>query len=386
MRNYEAVLKRVKAKIDRRMEKNDPASYNYEMGIADKDGNYAKDACSFDEWTGWTRSFLTGAVAYMYYHYKEEKYLDYLKKELSAYRRYLRENRHHFFHDIGFLFALCPGALYELTGDEEAYELNMEAANEFVKGFVPTVGMFNGFGDIGDEFVNPIIDDMMNITLMMWAWRKTKHPTFYSLFDSHIRVVRQYMMREDFTYRHSYLFDSVSGRPVGECNYCGNAPGSVWSRGQMWALYSVVSVLKATDEKKKYAGLLGGQLLALLDMMGDDKVPLWDFRCLTEETKSRDSSAAAVFAAALLKINQINDADKIPFAGRAKDYMHIGEEVLDELIDKYMLGDDSDACLDKGQAGKDQLGCVWGDYFFVEALMRRVHGKDCPDFFIGKEN
>ena len=154
----------------------------------------------------------------------------------------------------------------------------------------------------------------------------------------------------------------------------------------MWALYSVVSVLKATDEKKKYAGLLGGQLLALLDMMGDDKVPLWDFRCLTEETKNRDSSAAAVFAAALLKINQINDADKIPFAGRAKDYMHIGEEVLDELIDKYMLGDDCDACLDKGQAGKDQLGCVWGDYFFVEALMRRVHGKDCPDFFIGKEN
>ena len=96
----------------------------------------------------------------------------------------------------------------------------------------------------------------------------------------------------------------------------------------------------------------------------------------------KDSSAAAVYAAALLKIDEIDNVDKIVFSGEAKKYNKIGEETLDELIDNYMYDDNCDACLKEAQVGTINRGAVWGDYFFIEALMRKIHGKDCPDFFV----
>ena len=382
MRDYEEVLRKVKLKIDRRMETNNPSSNLYEACASDENGNYEKDALDFDERGGWTRSFLTGAVAYMYFHFKEEKYLDYLKKELPVYKKYLRDSRSYYFHDIGFLFMLCSGAAYEVSKDETAYEINIKAADDFLKGYVPNVGMFDGFG--GGDWVttNPIIDDMMNTTILLWAWKVTGHPFYFRLYDNHIKKVRQYMLREDYTYRHSYLFDSNTGEPIGERNFCGFAPGSIWARGQMWAFYSTISALKATEDIDKYGDFVNGQLLTLLSMMGEDKVPLWDFKCLTENSKMKDSSAAAVYAAALLKIDEIDNVDKIFFSGEAKKYNIIGEEVLDELIDNYMYGDNCDACLKGAQVGTINRGAVWGDYFFIEALVRKIHGKDCPDFFV----
>lgn len=49
MRNYEEVLQKVKLKIDKRMEKNNPCSNLYEAGTSDENGNYEKDALDFDE-------------------------------------------------------------------------------------------------------------------------------------------------------------------------------------------------------------------------------------------------------------------------------------------------------------------------------------------------
>lgn len=384
VRDYEEVLKKVKLKIDRRMQKNDPSSNRYEAFACDENGNYEKDALDFNEPGGWTRSFLTGAVAYMYFHFKEDKYLNYLKKELPVYKKYLRDNQSVYFHDIGFLFMLCSGATYEVSKDDEAYTINIKAADDFLKGYVPNVGMFDGFG--GGDWVttNPIIDDMMNITILLWAWKVTGHHFYYRLYDNHIKKMRHYMLRENYTYRHSFLFDSATGEPICERNFCGFAPGSIWARGQMWAFYSTVSALKATCDIDKYADFVNGQLLTLISLMGNDKVPLWDFKCLTEKDKvSVDSSAAAIYASALLKIDDIDVIDKIVFSGGAKEYRRLGEEVLDELIDNYMYDDNCDACLKNAQIGTKNVGAVWGDYFFIEALMRKIYGKECPDFFVG---
>ena len=82
--DYEKLLQEVKTKIDRRMAGNPPQSKLYEDYKIGEDGRYAPQVLDTNT-AYWTRSFLTGAVAYLYYHYKEEKYLDYLKKSILVF-------------------------------------------------------------------------------------------------------------------------------------------------------------------------------------------------------------------------------------------------------------------------------------------------------------
>ena len=214
MIDCEAVLDRIKKKIDRRMELNIPESDQYESCFSDEDGNYIKDYTNLREGYGWTRSFLTGAAAYMYFHYREEKYLDYLRRQLPVYDRYQYSVQDHYFHDTGFLFTLFSGALYEIAGDEAAYRMNIKAADDTLKGYVPEVGVVDGFSGGKEETTNPIIDDMMNISLLMWAWGKTSHYYYHRIFTNHIRNVKKYMLRDDFTFRHlSLIHISEPTRP-----------------------------------------------------------------------------------------------------------------------------------------------------------------------------
>ena len=375
MRDYIKVLDIIRKKIDKRMEINSPKSGMYESAFSDESGNYIKDYINFFEGWGWTKSFLTVAVAYMYYHYKDEKYLRYLEKELPVYEEYQYFRRSGYFHDMGFLFTLYSSALYEVSGNKEAYRISIKAADDVGKGYMPAVGMLDGFSGAAHDTTNPIIDDMMNMLILVWAWKKTKHPYYYRIFTSHIKKVKQYMLRDDFTFRHSFLFESATGAPLGERNYCGFAPGSVWARGQMWAFYGLISALKATGNVGLYGDTINGQLTRLISLLDDEVVPLWDFNCVSEKADMRDSSAGIIMAAALLKLNDVEDNmdsdSTLKLSGKAQHYNEIAEKMLDKLLDDYMYDEGCTAIIKSAQVGYENRGSVWGDYFLVEALMKK---------------
>lgn len=387
--DYEKVLSIIKEKIDRRMENNLPDSRYYEFCNADDNGNYKSEFLDLYDGCGWTRSFLTGIVAYLYFHYKDEKYLDYLNKQKEVYDTYLYAKLSDISHDVGFLYSLYSGALYELTGDKEAFRMNLRAADELSKRFIPKPGIINGFGDPEGEVICPIIDDLMNISLLMWAWRKTEHPYYKRLFTSHLKTVKKYMIRDNFTVRHSYLFEENTGEPLGERNFCGFSVGSVWARGQMWALYGLINVMKTTEDYTLYGHTINGLLNRLISFLDDEIVPIWDFDCMGEKNIMRDSSAGAIMAAALFKLKGMeeeNEEAKKEITGVAENYKDVADKMLDKLLEDYLVEDTScDMILDKGQSGSNNCGVVWGDYFVVEAIMRKIHGKDCPDFWVGNK-
>ena len=55
--------------------------------------------------------------------------------------------------------------------------------------------------------------------------------------------------------------------------------------------------------------------------------------------------------------------------------------MLDGVTRDYLSAPDAESFIDGGQTGTRMTGCSWGDYFYVEAIMRKLHGKDCPEFW-----
>ena len=377
----EALLWQWKAKIDRRMEKNPPESPLYEYHEIDEKGEYRPLAYDMLNCVGWTRSFLNGAVAYLYYHYREEKYLDYLKRALPVYEQYLYSGWEEAHHDDGFRMSLELVALYRLTGDADVRRLALIAADQFLKRFKLHPGVIQGFFSSRDrEKAQTIADDMMNIGLLMWAWKETGNTFYYDVFTSHIKVIMRELKRPDQSFCHSFQWSAVTGEKIGELNYCGYSIGSTWSRGQTWVLYGLINALAATGEEGIYLPHIDGLLNLLLSHVQEYPVLKWDLNCLGQETALYDTSATVILLSALYKLKNLPIKGKL--GALAASYEETCEKIWECLLRDFAAPSFKENILEGGQCGDHMTGCVWGDYFAVEALMRRMYGVKLPDFWV----
>lgn len=373
-------LLELKEKIDRRMKNNPPDSFLYEDYKLNEAGRYEPQKLDFSV-VNWTRSFLTGAVAYLYYHFKEEQYLDYLKDSMPVFEKYIDSERKRAHHDDGFRMSLSVVALYKLCPEEAYRKIALRAADELAKCYVPSVGVLPGFfGGCGEDRVQTIVDDMMNIAIWMWAGEETQNSFYKELYTTHIKTVLRDMKRSDHSLCHSFMWDGKTGEPLAELNYCGYGVGSVWTRGQAWALYGLVNALKVTGDEQLYLPHIEGQLNLLFRHMKQDPVPKWDLNCFGEETDIRDTSAAAIIACALLKLKELPVRGSL--GGLAKEYREKADEILDCLVNNYWAIPEKDNIIEGGQTGNEMTGCVWGDLFLIEALMRKLYGNKLPDFWV----
>ena len=98
---------------------------------------------------------------------------------MSVFENYIYSRLERAHHDDGFRMSLLVVALYKLCPEESTKRLALRAIDELAKGYVLVVGVLPGFfGHCGEDRVQTIVDDMMNIAIWMWAGEETKN-TFY---------------------------------------------------------------------------------------------------------------------------------------------------------------------------------------------------------------
>lgn len=376
---YKSIIDVIRPKIERRMNNNPPYSELYEKESVNQDHRYEPGYFNMEQGDGWTRSFLNGAVALLYFHYKDEKYLDYLKKALPVYEEHLYSKLDDISHDTGFTYTLGTVAYYKVSGSEAARRVSLKAADEMIKRFRIKAGIVQGFGRVDSPRAQTIIDDMMNLSVIMWAYTETGNKFYKDVFESHIQQIYRYVMRDDYSFRHSFLFDISNGAPIGELNYCGYSIGSSWARGQMWALYGGINALAATSDTELYLPKINGEINYLYSKIKDRFIPTWDFNCVGASTDMIDTSAAAIMASAMLKLGYGDNGSGL--TGPVEDCIQLADDILSVLLAEYMASDDADNILEGGQCGLHNAGCVWGDYFLIEALMRKIYKNNMPDFW-----
>ena len=101
-----------------------------------------------------------------------------------------------------------------------------------------------------------------------------------------------------------------------------------------------------------------------------DKVPFWDFDSPLIPNDVRDSSAASIFAAGLFNLAATETS-----AERSSAWRKQATDILDSLWRNYSSRETSEASLllhgtRSKPHGLVDHGLIYGDYYFLEALMR----------------
>lgn len=282
-------------------------------------------------------------------------------------------------HDLGFQFSLSCVAEWQMTGDAVARDMALRAAEQLLSRYRPEGGYIQAWNakkagmGMAPDFANGrvIADTMQNLALLYWAGQETGRGDFVAAANGHADTAMAHLIRDDDTSFHTFVFNPSTGEPVRGETFQGFAHGSCWSRGQAWLIHGFAQTALTTGNP---AYLDAAERLAAKarQLMGDDTVPVWDYGVDDPAASPRDSSAGAIMAAGLYILSQIGAED------RRDGWRAFADRVMGGLLDSCDLTTNPEALgfLAHGtahsSAGYDDNMLPYGDYYFMEALMRSL--------------
>ena len=333
---------------------------------------------------GWTLGFFPGCLWYMYELTDEINFLI-IAMIWTDPLEWHKNNT--VFGDQGFVLLDSYGHGYRLTGNTSYRDIVIQGAQSLASRYDPDVGCVRSWswGEWSDPDIFPVIvDTMMNIEILFWASRHGGPSSLYDKAASHAHKTRQNHVREDGSTYHIVVYDPDTGDVDYMDTHQGYSVESTWSRGQAWALYGFTMTYRETGDPNF---LETAEKVAdyFVDNLPEDGVPYSDFEAPEIPDLEKDSSAAAIACSGLLElctfVSDPCDQEK---------YYSAAKEILTSLCTRhpdggYMAQDSDGNFLSPsllmrgcGEYGSSEQGLIWGDYFFVEALMRY---KGLTDFY-----
>jgi unsaturated chondroitin disaccharide hydrolase len=325
---------------------------------------------------GWTTSFWSGMLWLAYEFTGDVQYRQLGEQHIRDFAHRVDNNIDLDTHDIGFLYTLSCIAPWRLTGNATARDAALKAADTLMIRYLEKIGVFQAWGKLDDPQLrgNTIIDSLMNMPLLYWASEQTGDTRYAEAAHCHSTQLRDYVVRLDNSTYHTFYWDPETGVPIGGNTAQGYAGNSCWARGQAWAIYGFALNYRYTRDDSLLAA---SQRCAdyFLDHLPDDRVAYWDLVFSDGSDQPRDSSAAAIAVCGLQELAHWTPDDTL----RLK-YRTAAETILASLVTRYAasLETGSNALLLHSVYDMPKLigvdeGCLWGDYFYLEALMRSTN-------------
>jgi unsaturated chondroitin disaccharide hydrolase len=337
----------------------------------------------------WTGSFWTAELWRMYVHTKDEKYRRWA--ELWGAPLLGQETLQN--HDTGFLYYYSNSLGFDITHAPALRESGLRAAQRLADMYNPATHLIASWQVNGDD---TIIDTMMNLQLLSWASRETHDPKWRDIVLQHAQRSADWLVRPDGSVAQSVHYNpgdnpqafplgggaansssartplpntAAVGQEVFTHTHQGYAADTSWARGTAWALYGFTAAYSETHEPKlldtaqRVADFASANLPA-------DGVPWYDFTDEGVHYRNRDTSAAAILAAGLLRLSEVT-ADKT----RAQKYREQGARITQSLIDRYLspvgAGDTTPSGVLRHGSSTRPVDCtlIYGQYYLLEALL-----------------
>ena len=323
---------------------------------------------------GWTTSFWTGMRWLAWELTGDDRFRTAARRDTADFARRVNFAEDLDTHDLGFLYTLSCVADWRLTGHGPARAAAISAADHLMRRLLEPAGIIQAWGYLDDprQRGRTIIDSLMNTPLLTWAAEVTGEPRFADAVRRHTGQLRDHILRPDDSTFHTFYWDAETGEPLRGATEQGADDDSCWARGQAWGIYGFALNHRSVPD----AGLLDASRRCadyFLAHLPADHVPYWDLVYGDGSDEPRDSSAAAI---AVCGLAELADVETDP--GRAARYRTASAQILDSLAAAYVPQPSaSDALLLHGVydfpkgIGVDE-GTLWGDYFYLEALARRV--------------
>jgi unsaturated chondroitin disaccharide hydrolase len=297
-------------------------------------------------------------------------------------------------HDQGFRYLLSSAAAHdrECTGRARRSSackrlrgsaitaantlLELAAGNEAV-GTIPTVsraGLCRRCASPDES--ETIIDSLMNLGLLGWAWRERDDARYREVALRHARAVERLLVRPDGSTAQSAIASRVDGHVVSVGTRQGYSDTSTWSRGQGWALYGFADTGARFRDRgllaaaERVAGYVAGHLPA-------SGIPPYDYDA--PAPAPTDTSAGTITAAGALRLAAACEA--LPRACSDGPRWHrLGLRMLSASLGRVtrlppigMLGDQVYS-LGGGSTWDDRGEYAFGLHYAFDAIRRERAG------------
>jgi len=213
-----------------------------------------------------------------------------------------------------------------------------------------------------------IIDNMMNLELLFWAAKNGGGKRLYDIAVTHAETTMKNHFRPDYSAYHVVVYDTVTGKKIKGVTHQGYNDNSMWARGQSWAIYGFTMCYRETG-KAEFLDFAQKVTDIYLKRLPSDHIPYYDFDDPGIPNVSRDASAAAITASALLELSTY-----VKKPAKAAYYRSQAIAMLTELSSpKYQSHDVNDAFLLHSTGARNSeidASIIYADYYYIEALTR----------------
>jgi unsaturated chondroitin disaccharide hydrolase len=281
-------------------------------------------------------------------------------------------------HDLGFMMHCSFGNAERLHPDAKYKSILLNSAKSLATRYNSNAKCIQSWdaapwNHAAKNEMPVIIDNMMNLELLFWAYKQSGDKTFYVIAVNHANTTMANHFRADYSSFHEVVYNKDTGKVVRQITNQGAADASAWARGQAWGLYGYVVMYRETKDEKY---LIQAQKIADFILnhpnLPADKIPYWDFDAPGIPNALRDSSAAAIVASALIELGGYSNNVL------AKKYYDNAETMLNSLMspDYFAAPKTNGGFLLKHGVGnmpnKTEVDTPlsYGDYYFIEALTR----------------
>lgn len=321
----------------------------------------------------WTDGFWTGLLWLCYEYTGDDAFKNLALKNVDSFLNRVEKRIELDHHDLGFLYSLSCVAGYKLTGSAEGRKAGLLAADKLMERFQEKGGFIQAWGELGarDNY-RLIIDCLLNIPLLHWAFLETGTPLYRNAAVRHYEAACNNVIRDDASAYHTFYFDPGTGEPLKGVTRQGYSDDSAWARGQAWGIYGIPLNYRYVKDDSAF-NLFQGMTNYFLNRLPEDQVCYWDLIFTDGSNQSRDSSAAAIGVCGIhemLKYLPEVESDK-------NTYRHAMHCILRSLMERYTAPEikPGNPVLLHGvyswHSGKGvDEGNIWGDYYYMEALMR----------------
>ncbi|MCS7460205.1 glycoside hydrolase family 88 protein [Paenibacillus doosanensis] len=326
----------------------------------------------------WTDGFWSGILWLCYEYSGDPVFKQAAEKTVTSFRKRMDGKVAIDHHDIGFLYSLSSKAQWIIERDEAAKQLTLEAADWLMTRWREKGQYIQAWGPAGDPQNGGriIIDCMMNLPLLYWAYEQTGNEKYRDVAVIHADKSRRFLVRGDDSSYHTFYFDPETGESIRGGTHQGYQDGSTWTRGQAWGVYGFALSYHYT-KNPLYLETSKRMARYFLERLPEDDVVYWDFNVPVNDKTERDSSASAITAAGLIELLSHLSADD-PDRAFLEDGL---QRSLKGLVNGYAtIGKpDAEGFLEHGSyhvrgnnAPDDYM--IWGDYYYLEALVRLEKG------------
>lgn len=317
----------------------------------------------------WCSGFYPGTLWYLYEYTKDANVRAEAERRLAILEK---EKRHTGDHDIGFMIYCSFGNAYRITGDKKYKEVIDTAAVYQITRYRPIIHSIQSWNKSQNLNCPVIIDNMMNLEQLLWTAEKGGDKKFREIAITHANTTLKNHYRPDHSTFHIVDYDLSNGGIIKKVNGQGAHDTSAWSRGQAWGLYGYTMMYRFTKDKR-YLQQAQGIAAFILNHpnLPADKIPYWDYNAPKIPT-SRDASAGAIAASALLELGQyVGKADKAKYVDAAVVML----QSLSSAAYRAKLGENGGFLL-KNSVGsflansEVDVPLTYADYYFLEGLLR----------------